>query len=224
MKKNNLVYWEQIFSQKEWGKYPPLELVRFIAKNFYAKVKRDEIKILELGSGPGANLWYLAREGFSVYGIEGSQTACDQALLRLKQEGIDYNLKQIISGDYLDMLDSYPNNFFDAIIDIESIYCNSFEKSQQVITKSFDKLKPEGKFFSITFANKEWITDMKDTEYHAIEHSDLSGYFRYTTKDDIEKLYKNHKSEIESIEMLEMHLKNGLKKQEWIIELKKICL
>ncbi|EAI4546039.1 SAM-dependent methyltransferase, partial [Campylobacter jejuni] len=32
---NNSTLWENIFSQKEWGKYPSENLIRFIAKNFY---------------------------------------------------------------------------------------------------------------------------------------------------------------------------------------------
>ncbi|EDP6584064.1 class I SAM-dependent methyltransferase, partial [Campylobacter jejuni] len=31
----NAQIWENIFSQKEWGKYPSENLIRFIAKNFY---------------------------------------------------------------------------------------------------------------------------------------------------------------------------------------------
>ncbi len=82
--KENLKIWENIFQNKEWGKYPPIPLVRFVAKNFYNVPNRKEIKILELGFGTGANLWYLAREGFSVYGIEGSKTAVEKAIKRFK--------------------------------------------------------------------------------------------------------------------------------------------
>ena len=69
----NLDYWEDLFSTQDWGKYPPIELVKFIAKNFYSKEDKKDIRILELGSGTGANLWFCAREGFRVYGIDGSQ-------------------------------------------------------------------------------------------------------------------------------------------------------
>ena len=61
---SNASNWENIFLQKEWGKYPSIALVRFIASNYYDAQDRNEIKILEIGCGTGANLWYLAREGF----------------------------------------------------------------------------------------------------------------------------------------------------------------
>lgn len=69
--------WEQIHSQRAWGRYPNEELVKFIGKNFFRipKEERQNIKILELGCGQGANLWFLAKEGFDVYGIDISPSA-----------------------------------------------------------------------------------------------------------------------------------------------------
>jgi hypothetical protein len=57
MNSNNSEIWENIFSSNEWGKYPPISLVKFIAKNFYKVSDRKLVRILEIGSGPGANLW-----------------------------------------------------------------------------------------------------------------------------------------------------------------------
>ncbi|WP_240682424.1 hypothetical protein [Campylobacter jejuni] len=53
--------WEQIFSKKEWGKYPSENVIRFIARNFYNVQDRSKINILELGFGTGANLWLWYR-------------------------------------------------------------------------------------------------------------------------------------------------------------------
>jgi len=60
---DNIKLWDEIYQSNEWGKYPPVPVIRFIAKNFYKDKNRKEIKILELGSGTGANLWFCAREG-----------------------------------------------------------------------------------------------------------------------------------------------------------------
>lgn len=64
--------WDMVFSNQEWGKYPSEDLIRFIARNFYKVENRKNVKILELGCGPGANIWYLAREGFSFCGVDCS--------------------------------------------------------------------------------------------------------------------------------------------------------
>ena len=45
--------WEEVFAQREWGKYPPVELVK-IATNF-ARSKSKTTSCLELGPGGGAN-------------------------------------------------------------------------------------------------------------------------------------------------------------------------
>ena len=69
--------WENLF-QREYGKYPAEHLIRFIAKNYY-QTDRGSTRILEVGCGPGANVWYLSREGFDTYGIDGSPTAIASA-------------------------------------------------------------------------------------------------------------------------------------------------
>jgi 2-polyprenyl-3-methyl-5-hydroxy-6-metoxy-1,4-benzoquinol methylase len=69
--------WDDIFRKHEWGKYPSENLVRYVGRNFYTVKDRSAITILEVGCGTGANLWYLAREGFSVYGIDGSNVAIE---------------------------------------------------------------------------------------------------------------------------------------------------
>lgn len=218
----NLNYWEDVFASQEWGKYPPIELVRFVARNFYSAENRKSIKILELGSGPGANLWFCAREGFTIYALEGSQTACEQLEARLKSEHLQEQIGAIKAGDYFELLDTFEDNYFDAIIDVESLYCNPYERTKEIVLKSFEKLKSGGKMLSITFANKEWLSEDEDIEYHALNSEALRGYFRYTTREDIDALYKNDKSKIDSIEMLELHQSNSKSRQEWIIELTKI--
>lgn len=218
----NLNYWEEVFSNQEWGKYPPIELVRFIARNFYSCTDRKSVKILELGSGPGPNLWYMAREGFCVYGIEGSKTACENAYKRLYDENLQENIGIIKTGDYFEKLDEFADGYFDAIIDVESLYCNPFERTKEIVEKSFNKLKIGGKMFSMTFANKEWLNESDDVEYHAINNPEVRGYFRYTTREDIDILYKNEQNKIEKIEMLELHGSDGKSRKEWLIELTKI--
>ena len=71
--------WEEIHTKQEWGKYPPENLIRFIARNYY-KMKRESVKILDFGCGGGACTWFLAREGFDVFAFDGSPTAVKKAL------------------------------------------------------------------------------------------------------------------------------------------------
>lgn len=224
--KDNLEIWDDIFKSKEWGKYPAVPLIKFIAINYYKNNPRKDIKILELGSGTGANLWYVAREGFTVYGVEGSQTARNICVKRLEDENLKAQIGEIISGDYLKLLDHFEDDFFDAVIDVESLYCNSFEKSREIVEKSFRKLKSGGRMFSFTFADGTWgIADAEEIDYHAVLPTEGpmngTGFARYTTKEDIEKLYKLDNNTITKIERQDLNLMNGKVIKEWIIELQK---
>ena len=141
----NLEIWEDIFQNNEWGKYPSLAVVRFVARNFYKATNRKDIRILELGCGTGANLWYCAREGFSVIGLDGSKTALNTMISRFNAEHLNSNLIYARDGDYSLTIEDIEDDSLDAIIDVESLYCNSFIKTRQIIQKSFKKLKVGGK-------------------------------------------------------------------------------
>ncbi|MBS4276133.1 class I SAM-dependent methyltransferase [Campylobacter vulpis] len=142
---NKSVLWEEIFSKKEWGKYPSESVIRFIARNFYNVKDRNSIKILELGLGTGANLW---REGFKVSGIEWSKTGVERFKARMQDEKLSTQIEQIEIGDYLEKLDNFKDESFDAVIDVASLCCNDREKTRQIFLKAFKKLKVGGKFFS----------------------------------------------------------------------------
>lgn len=140
--------WEDVFSQQEWGRYPGEDLIRFVAKNFYSAENRRSVKLLEVGCGPGGNLWYMAREGFSVYGIDGSRTAITSAKSRLDKEIPGWK-GEVICGDMTIL--PYENETFHGVIDNEAIYCNSFDASVEIYGEIGRVLVPEGKLFSRTF-------------------------------------------------------------------------
>lgn len=147
--------WEKVFSDQEWGKYPPEDFIRFIARNFYNVENRKEIKILEVGCGPGANLWFLAREGFEISGIDGSQTAITQAGSRLNTECPNWR-GALTVGD-ISVL-PYPNDCFDAVVDIECVYCNTYATSKQIYCEMARVVRGGGSFIPGPLRQKhgEW--------------------------------------------------------------------
>jgi len=222
---NNLQVWEKIFQENEWGKYPALSVIKFVARNFYHVNNRKEVKILEIGSGTGANLWFCAREGFSVIGLEGSQTAIDRMKERFTNEKLTDFLLDVKCGDYFDTLDDIEDDSIDAILDLESLYCNSFKRSKKIVEKLFNKLKSGGVMLSQTFTDGTWGLDGKEIDYHTVLPKEgpmaNMGTGRYVTKNDIEKLYKLNNNTITNIERFEQHLNNRKIIKEWIIELRK---
>ncbi|MFQ6343025.1 class I SAM-dependent methyltransferase [Campylobacter sp. VTCC 70190] len=212
---SNEEIWEQIFSQKEWGKYPSENLIRFIARNFYNAQDRSKINILELGFGTGTNLWFCAREGFSVSGIEWSKTGANRFKKRMEDEKLSDKIKQIEIGDYKDSLDCFEDESFDAWIDNYSLAYNDFEKTKSIIEKAMKKLKKGGKFLSITpsFYNDGFEKD-ESLGYHLVKPvrgSDAcTGLIRYCDEKDLKELYEGKNYKINDIKI---HIQRDLSKQ-----------
>ena len=140
--------WEKVFqTTQEWGEYPPEELIRFIARNYYKVFDRKKIKILDLGCGTGAATWYIARKGFSACGIDSSKTAIEIAKQRFQKEKLEGEFKV---GDIIKL--DYPNAFFDCITDIAALQHNKIENLKKIFNEIFRILKPKGKIFSMVLS------------------------------------------------------------------------
>ena len=198
------------------------DLIRFIAKNFYSAKERKKIKILDIGCGTGSNLWYLAREGFQIYGIDGSKNAIKIAKTRLNNE-IPHWDGEIIVGDIVKL--PYVDKFFNAVIDNEAVTHNSFIDSIKIYNEVSRVLKPGGKLFSRTFATGSWGENTgkkinRNEWLPADGPMSLGEFIRFTPFEDIKKLFGGFKNfEIEKLS----RTANGMKKEiiEWLITCEK---
>jgi len=141
--------WEEVHQSRPWGRYPPEELVRFTARYFYSVPDRKAIKILELGCGAGANLWYLAREGFDAYGVDGSKSAVDKARRYLQQDGLSAHLQV---GDIAGFRSMFPGVLFEGLVDVACLYCNRIAEVKAVADEGFACLRPGGRILSVMLA------------------------------------------------------------------------
>jgi SAM-dependent methyltransferase len=151
----NIADWNERYSRRpRWNRYPPEELAGFIAKTFPDREQRRFLKALEVGCGPGANLWFLAREGFRIAGIDGSAVAITSARERLRVEGMTEQLLQadLEVGNFA--LLPWNDSSFDAVIDIQAISHNTAPVIQSVIAEIRRVLKPGGWFFARMFGEK----------------------------------------------------------------------
>jgi SAM-dependent methyltransferase len=216
--------WDEIFRRHEWGRYPPEELIRFIAEHFYAAEPRSGVSILEVGCGPGANIWYLAREGFTVCGIDGSSVAIGRARERLAREGLVARLE---TGDIMHL--PYADGSFDAVIDIECIYANSLADSRVILGEISRVLKPGGWFFSKTFMTGTYgegkgptLPGEPNTYLEQSEGALKKGYgiIRFTSEDELRDLYSV--LEIVNVDQVIRTEKNrSYEIREWLIECRK---
>ncbi|MDB4877471.1 MAG: Methyltransferase type 11 [Gemmatimonadetes bacterium] len=137
-------HWEDVFRRRTWGRYPSEELVRLLLPRFPDTEKRKNSRILDLGCGGGANAWFLAREGFDTYGIDGSPSAIGQAEQLLGREGCKATLA---IGDFVVL--KYPDASFDAIVDANAIQHNTWADITRCHAEIRRVLKPGGYFFGM---------------------------------------------------------------------------
>jgi SAM-dependent methyltransferase len=143
--------WEEIFRAQEWGKYPPEHVIRFVARNFYKAPDRKAVKILDLGSGPGANAWYVAREGFACSAIDGSATAIERLKARLAVDRLEVDARV---GDFIQL--PWKDQTFDAVVETGALCCNRFAMVKRVVSEVKRVLKPGGLFCSANFTDSSW--------------------------------------------------------------------
>ena len=144
-------YWEKLFASRAWGAYPPEELVRFMGRHYSASPIRSAIKVLEIGCGPGPNIWFLVRQGYNVCGIDGSSTAIAQAKDRLVVENLPHEVHRVelVVGNFSSL--PWASESFDAVVDVEALYANSLAEIRATIAEIWRTLKFGGRFFGKLF-------------------------------------------------------------------------
>lgn len=145
-------HWDDKFRSRGWGRYPPEDLVRFMGRNF-KNAKKNEVRVLEVGCGPGANVWFLHREGYAASGIDVSPAAIEQAKARLTNENKDCASPpaDLKVGNFEAL--PWPDNHFDVVIDIFALYANTTVVIRTALSEIARVLKPGGLFYS-----KQWGT------------------------------------------------------------------
>jgi SAM-dependent methyltransferase len=102
-------------------------------------------RILDLGSGSGRHLVYLAKNGFSAYGLDNSPAGIDIAKKWLEREGLFADMKLQEMTDRL----PYADNFFNAVISVQVIHHAKADLIQKII-KEIERVLKKGGFVFIT--------------------------------------------------------------------------
>lgn len=136
--------WEKnIYSkEKHINRYPFGEVVstffnslKYLPENW----SKESTEVLELGSGAGNNLWFIAENGFPATGIDGSESAVKLAQARAKER----NVKANVLHGYFDKL-PFENERFSIILDRASTYCGTMADRRAWWKEANRVLKPGG--------------------------------------------------------------------------------
>ncbi len=135
--------WQEIYERgSALNRYPFDQVVSFIYRNYPRNKPKECTKILEIGCGAGNNLWFAAREGFSVTGVDGSPSAIDYARQRFKDENLTADLRVL---DFSTL--PFDDSSFDFVIDRAALTCSSTEEASKTISEIHRVLVPRGLFF-----------------------------------------------------------------------------
>jgi len=133
--------WEEKYAAGHVQNYPWDMVVSFVFRNAPRDRPWSEIKIMEVGFGSAPNLWFAAREGFKVAGVEGSSSAVDFALERFKRDGLSGDLRV---GDFTSL--PFDDDSFDLVIDRGSLVCVGAEAQKQAVAEVHRCLRKGGRF------------------------------------------------------------------------------
>lgn len=148
--------WDTVHRSRAWGQYPGEDVIRFVKGRFSQAGAPSRVRLLEVGCGNGANLWFMAREGFCVHGLDRSETAVGLARERLDRECPGWSAAggRVQVGDVAQL--PYPDDFFDGVIDVVAVCYCTFEEAQRAYGEMARVTKPGGRLFSRAFARGCW--------------------------------------------------------------------
>ncbi len=106
---------------------------------------------MDFGCGGGAYTWYLSREGFDTYAIDGSEYAVKNTKEKLENEGLTAHYKVC---DGIDL--GYENGYFDVALDNVSICSNSVLDIKKMYHQLYRVLKSGGKILTSCFGKETY--------------------------------------------------------------------
>lgn len=171
--------WEtEVYGQgRHCNRYPYDAVVSFLFRYCPRDRPRAEVRLLEVGCGAGNNLWFAAREGVQVSGVDGSASAIRYARERFAAEGLEADLRE---GDFTAL--PYPDHSFDLVVDRQSIVCCDADGARAAVGEVWRVLRPGGVFLHNSYSTDHFSRTQgtlgADGMVHGIRAGTLAGMNR----------------------------------------------
>jgi SAM-dependent methyltransferase len=142
--------WDDIYgSGRQANRYPWDAVVSFVYRHRPREIAPSDIAILEIGCGTAPNLWFAAREGFRVAGIDGSVAAIAAAQARFAKEGLAGDLQV---GNFSQL--PFADSAFDLAIDRAALSCVGDNVARLAVGELHRTLRPGGVVFCNTYGDR----------------------------------------------------------------------
>lgn len=141
--------WDEIIRARGWGRWPNTRFVEWCMRRYGRGdwADRTLTNFLELGCGGGAQLRFLADEGFNAYGIDSSPAAIAATLELVHGGRVAIMEADLLSSLYEEFLREAGS--FDCIFDICTLQHMDLDQATFMVAKARKWLMPGGAFFSL---------------------------------------------------------------------------
>jgi 2-polyprenyl-3-methyl-5-hydroxy-6-metoxy-1,4-benzoquinol methylase len=187
----NPIWEDDIYAKgHQLSRYPYDAVVSFIFRHAPRDRPRQNVSILEIGCGAGNNLWFAAREGFQVAGLDGSSTAIQTAQARFAQENLQGDLR---TGSFTAL--PWAAGSFDLAIERGALVCVSLAAQQQAVAEVQRVLRPGGLFCVNTYSDRSTSahagTKTADGMITGIHDGTLTGVgdLRFLSRSEVESFF-----------------------------------
>lgn len=155
--------WEQCYAVNgNASMWPWSDVVSYVFR--YAQPIREDMKVLEIGCGAGANIPFFERLGVDYHAIEGSGTAVD--MVRSRYPTLQ---DKVVVGDFTK---SIPFDFeFDLVIDRSALTHNCNEAVKRALELIYAGLKLKGLYIGV-----DWFSDLHSDRRWGIQAEDTHTY------------------------------------------------
>lgn len=194
--------WEQTHRERQWGFLYDPRLILFVWKRFSTAKRRQDVLILDLGCGVGAQAIEMARLGYSVIGVDASPSAIARAR-DLAPKRMLGNIEFIV-GDVAAM--SPKPGTFDLVADACCLECLPLDHAHTALRAAAIGLKPDGALFSIAKADG-WVQSVAQVGHGS----------RASKRAEVDALYGVHFQSIKTVRDSHMDC-FGQEVMEWTIE------
>ncbi len=149
--------WNEIFKKRGRVFTEPHEDMPYVVRNLR---KSGATTVLDLGCGTGRHVVYLAKDGFTVFGVDHSPEGVKASRQWLADEKLDADLR------VHDMTDRLPfdDGFFDAVVSVQVIHHAETATIRRVVQEMARVLKPGGFVFVTVPKMKNQARTYEQTE------------------------------------------------------------
>ena len=218
--------WEDIYEGSPAPRSPYDFIASFVFRNAPRDIPRDQVKVLEIGCGAGNNLWFLASEGFSVAGVDGSSAAIKAAQERLSESQLEGDLQV---QDFTAL--PFEGGSFDLVFDRGALTCCGQSDMIKALNEAHRVLKPGGAFFFNPIADSDTsyrtATPAEDGLSVDIKEGDYAGVGQicFVSRRDVDTVMPTSQwkhNRIERVEITDMLNPHGKIVASWRVEATKI--